>query len=654
LKKTVWSVVLFLVIMAPGTALGAYSEAPMLQQMVADGELPPVEERLPAEPLVIEPRHNVGEYGGTWNRLTVGEDWRYFRQAMYGHSLLRWTDDAIGVDEMLVKEWEANEDQSHWTMHFREGLRWSDGELFTTDDFMFWWEEMALHPEHSEAVPGWATTEEGRVEIVQVDDYTLRFEFPTPQVFFPEYMAMRVDGGQQDHRPAPKHYLMQFHPDYNDEYDTFEEFEIRQLWWKNPECPVLTEWMPVRHDPGQVLILERNPYYYGVDTEGNQLPYIDEVRIEFVGDPEVFKLRATRGESDMQILPSVLGMADISLIRAGTNQYGIHPMLFGGGSGTGSVYFPNQNHPDDARREVYQDSRFLRALSHAINRSDIQSLVYYDQGYKTTGTMSPNAREFHTETGQELFEQWRDLAVEYDPEKAEQLLDEVGVTDTTGDGYRNLPNGDEFVIRIEMWADVGEEYFDSTELVRSHWADVGIRTEINPVDWSALANMREQGTFDVQDGWEVGDGPSMVLTPAWLIPMENQRWAPLYGAWHNNIDDPIIEQELDKDPRDRTPPREQPDPDSPYARLFELYRKAEVEPDEEVRNEYVYEMLRIHIENGPFFIGTVANFPRVGVIRDGFKNVPDRDELPVGGYVGPWNVPFPGYILPAQFYIEQE
>ena len=148
---------------------------------------------------------------------------------------------------------------------------------------------------------------------------------------------------------------------------------------------------------------------------------------------------------------------------------------------------------------------------------------------------------------------------------------------------------------------------------------VGIRTILNPVDSSAMQMLDQTATFDIRDSWELGDGPNHIVFPQWIVPIDLSRWAPLYGAWSSVQGTAEAELELDLPPRDRTPPREQPVPGGPVDRLQKLYDLAKVEPDLETRERLVFEMIKIHIEDGPFFIGTVADYPRIVVVNEKMK-----------------------------------
>lgn len=651
-KKLTLCLTLFMVLTFSVITLAAnYNEAPELEALVESGELESLEERLPENPLVLEPLSEIGEYGGTWQRITVYDEWQGLRMSMYGFSYLRWEDDGLEIKPNLVEDWEANEDMTEWTLHFREGIRWSDGEPLTVDDVLYWWEDLVKNQDSTVTAPSWSIAGGEQMEVEKIDDFTITLKYIEPVVTLPEQLATWPDSGTAPIPMviAPKHYLSQFHPDYSDEYDDFEVHEEKEEWFTNPEAPVLSEWVPVRYEPGELLVLERNPYYYAVDPEGNQLPYIDGIRVERVSESEIMGLRMMQGGSDFQIRPG-LSLSDVSLLRQNEEDYNFETLMYDSGSGTGTALLFNHNHYEDEKHDLFRDRDFKRAVSHAINRDRISNMVHYSQGELSTGTLSPKSPYFHTEEGEVLYDRWKNLANEYNPEKAAGLLDEIGIVDQNDDGWRDLPSGEPLEIEILQNVNAGQTETDTLEIIEENWADIGIKAEINPVSAANHTTIVEEARFDL---WVYGisEGDPL-LHPGGVVPHETSNYAPLYGAWNARIGTGVLTEELDKDPRDRTPPRQEPDPDSPYAELYNLYSEAMVTTDEDERYELMYDLIDIHIEEGPFFIGTVSNLPTIGVVSDRMKNVPRHEDLALGGYVAPWIMSYSAILNPATFYID--
>ncbi len=643
--------VLFVAFSAAG--LAQWNESPLLAEKVAAGALPPVEDRLPANPVVIEPFEEIGQYGGTWYyQTTSGTNWAHTRMKMYGFSPVRWVQDGLGIEGNWVERWESNEEATSWTLFLREGVKWSDGHPLTTADFMFWWEDMALNREMSDPVPDMLAVAGQPAEITALDDFTIQIDFAAPSPLLPERLAMWINAGTGERYIVPRHYLEQYHPDYSD-YADFEVFEEQMEWWTNIGMPVLTAWMPVEHAITERWVLERNPYYYVVDSAGNQLPYIDRLVATFAEDAEVVKLRLMAGESTFNTRP-YLDLTDMAMMIDNQESGGYEIKYWDSGSGTGPMFYTNWNYPEEEKREIYRTPEFRRALSVALNRERMQNMLFFGLGLRTTGTFSPKAVEFHRHPeGQELYERWEQGYVNYDPEQAKAWLDEIGVIDQNGDGWRQLPSGAPLVLRIDYNVATDRVYIQTNEMAKVDWEAVGLRTELNPMDGAAVTLFNMSGDFDIRGAWEVGDGPNHLVFPQWVVPIEPERWAPLYGNWYQQVQAGTAHLQADLDPRDRTPPREEPAPDDPVARLQALYDEARVIADEEERDAVVREMIRIHVEEGPFFLGTVSNIPRIIIHDKNLGNVPEQEQLGLGGFVNPWITPYPAIVMPEQFFFRQ-
>ena len=642
---------------APESA-GGFNEAPMLAAMVAAGTLPPVDERLPAEPLVIEPYNEIGQYGGTWHRFDTSSSGSHFVMAMYAYSPVHWVQDGLDKRPGLAKGWDNNENKTEWTLYLREGTKWSDGDAFTADDFMFWWNDMVLNAEHSDVPPDYMKSADAVTAVTKTDDYTLHFAFSDPSPLFLDRLAMWPNGTIPGNEKlfVPEHYLRQFHPDYSDE-ETFEVLDEKLNWPSNPDAPVLNPWMPVQYDPGTRLLLDRNPYYYAVDTAGNQLPYIDSVDMTYVENLEVSKLRVIAGEQEICGRPCrYQPLSELSVFRDAEATVGLKTYLWDQGGGASFLLYPNWTHQDPQKRALYRNRDFRLGLSHAIDREKIQKIVYFGTGELTTGTMSPKAIEFTAdETGKDLYRQWRDLGVAFDLDLANQLLDASGAVDADGDGLRDLPGGDELTLRIDCSAGGLENKANAqnVEIVKEGWEAAGLRVQVNAVPDEQLGVMQDNSEFDIRSCWGLGDGPNFLVFPNWVIPVDNNRWAPLYGAWYKVIGTEKEGTELDQDPLDRNPPREEPGAGDPVWRLWELYNAARVEPDDATRLALSQDIIRVHVEDGPFVIGTVANTPTIVGHLDTVGNFPSYEQLGLGGFTGPWIMVYFGAVYPEQMYFKQ-
>ena len=346
-------------------------EAPMLAEMVASGDLPPLAERLPVEPLVVEPVESLGKYGGIWRQALVGgQDNAWLTRTISYEHLVRWTREWTGVEPNIAKSFEGNAEGTEYTFELREGMKWSDGAPFSADDLLFWYENIIGNEEYEAAhnVPSWLTSGGEPVVVEKIDDYTVVFKFAEPNGLFLQNIA--TPGGEVLTR-WPKHYCSQFHPDYNaDNLDALIEEAGANDWvnlmelrcgsvsgtpydarWYNADLPTLMAWDIVSSyaEGSTQVVAERNPYYWKVDTAGRQLPYIDRAIYDILEDREVLLLKVLNGEIDM--MSRHFNTNDNKAVLADNMEAGDFSFFetIGGGNTTGFHFNMNHKDPTDAR-----------------------------------------------------------------------------------------------------------------------------------------------------------------------------------------------------------------------------------------------------------------------------------------------------------------
>lgn len=631
----------------PTVAAAKYQEAPDLATKVKAGSLPPVDERLPANPLVLSPVNVIGKYGGR-SRMQTGWLAGNLEEGMYGYSPVRWIDDGMGIAPGLLDTWSANEDNSEWTLHMREGIKWSDGEPATMNDTMFWWNELTIATDKNnpDGLPEWSHDANGDlVKITQVDDYTIKLNYGTPAPLTLKQLAMWVKGCiyTPSRWITPEHYIKQFHPKFNTEYADFQTLQQKILFRQNPECPTLDPWMVVRYEVSKSASWDRNPYYYAVDTEGNQLPYMDGWDEEEVTDSEARLAMILQGSSDHNNW--CFGwLSNYAALKANEEKGGYEVFLLDSGSGSGANYFFNHDHPDPKRRALYRDKRYRQALSHSIDRNVIQEKAYYGTGMPSTGTFSPKSYPFNwSEEGQAYFKKAREAYVAYDPDKSKALLDDLGMKDVDGDGWREYPDGSKYEHIIDVTADISGLYLTVLEIVKPYFEAVGVKVLLNSIPGAQYNTEWFAGQGSMHCQWEWADGPDFLVYPDPGTPTTRERWAPLTGTGFTYFGTPQEYDDADKSPWDRTPPRfNRKDPEyvgTVYEKLHQIYFKAIVEPDTLKRTQLEYQLWDIHLEEGPMFIGTVANESHVMIVSKNMENVPRRDQYKLGGWVYPWILP---------------
>lgn len=653
-------------------AVGSVSEpmpvpASFQQSPLLEGKgLPDIKDRLPEKPYVIPHKWaQPGNYGGKLNMITFTTTGAVKadsdREFFYGHSLLRYINDGLDVVPGLVESWESNDDASEWTLHFRKGLKWSDGKAWSIDDVMFWWNDFVLTQSMAQTAPDEARSGKGSLaKFDPVDDVTLKMTFDAPAPLTADRLAMWVNGNIGKNGPIwmmPSHYLKDFHPKYGKnvpkDWDTVGGLmETKGDWHRNPDCPTMTGFKCKTFDNTKGLVLERNPYYYAVMPNGDQLPYIDEIQINVVSDAEAGKLQVQQGAVDYchggfnQIT-----LNDVQGIRDSADRAKTEVILWDSGSGTGSIFFFNYDFVDEDVRKLIREPKFRQAISFAFNREAVQKSVYFNTGEKTTGTLSPKAIEYTVnDTGKAAYASWRDAYVEYNPDKAKQMLDDLGLKDTNGDGMRELPNGKKLQLRLDYPADESTEHKSKDNQLVSDLKAVGLDMKQNPIPPQSFDDQWKTGKLMGHTAWEVGDGPNHLVYPQWLVPLEYTRWAPLEGQWYQQLGSDTNSKQLDVDPWKRNPPRLKPEADGPIQKLWDIYNASKIEPDEMKRYQQVWDMIKIHVSDGPFFMGSVANYPQVVVAKTDLRNIPRKENLAQGGLYNPWIHPTPAVYDPETFY----
>jgi len=516
----------------------AFSENPTIGELNGritgnPESLPPVAERLPAEPLVIAPYDQIGVYGGVLDGLSNATEAGTSDLLSVRHvNLVRYADDLQTIVPSVAKGWEWNEDFTQLTFFLRQGHKWSDGQPFTAEDISFWYNDLIsnreLFPEH----PGvWVFGGEP-MTVEAVDETTVRFTFPTPAPGVLSFFAVAYIQPFQ-----PKHFLSQFHIDYNPDANTLAEEADLASWtellnryfggsdWKDVPSPLLSgaddQVMPTLES--HILVEEStegrrlvaNPFFYMVDTAGQQLPYINEINEIYTPDKEVRNLKITNGEVDYKA--QAVFVADFPVYKE-NEANGNYTVDLVNAAGELVFYGFNLNHKDEGLREIFTDLRFRQAMSLAINRAEIVEAVYLGQATSMQATPAdPNTVGFVTDEQKSAF-------VEYAPDQANALLDEMGLVDTDGDGFRERADGSSLTILLQYSNQGGP--VANHELVKSYWEAVGIRTQAKEV---TSDEYREQAAANEHDlsTWLL-DG-----TAGSLIVLSSEQLLPEFGEYFN-------------------------------------------------------------------------------------------------------------------------
>ena len=633
-KATMFAVALFVVILSVQGVYAHYSEAPMLWELVKEGKLPPVEERLPSQPLVVEPVEAIGKYGGTAHTATTrptswGDD-----TMMMGvwAALVQPTFEVDDIVPHIIRDFDVSDEMTVFTFYMREGMKWSDGHPFTAEDIQFWYEDI-LHNEDLTPVVSHMWRAGGPTGPVMdfnlIDKYTFQFVFATPA---PLFINELVD--QSHNFIRPKHYLKQFHVHYvaKEELKTMAAAEGLDEWYElfaakdlrtagaalNPDRPSLAPYVAERitSDRRQWV---RNPYFWKVDSAGNQLPYIDRINCTIVSDREVLNGMIISGaldfagfESDIRDYPIFMHYASDDTYRVELWKSALNEV----------IYQFNMTHNDPILREIFSDKRFRQALSLAIDREEINELIYHGQGKPSQFTVIPSSKYYKPE--------FTTAYVEYDPDRANALLDEMGLDKRDSEGFRLRPDGERLLFTLE-YMDSETPNQPNVELVTQYWNEVGVDMRSKLVSSElqaerATANLMDatvwHGDASTDIRFPISAGRLVPTAPSWsfISWTEYARWFHTAGAQGEEPPEYIKE-------------------------LYGWYNEAITTPDEGRSIELFQKILQEQADN-VWSIGTIAEGPFPLVVRANMRNVP------VGGYWS-WDNVWISSCNPEQFFFDE-
>ena len=458
--------------------IDSFQEAPLLQSKVKKGLIPELKDRLPNKEdiLVVTPRDSIGIYGGeiTFNATNPTSFGNTGFTAWDQHLMGYTTNWEVLVPE-IAKSVELSSDFKSAVVTLRKGMKWSDGNEFSADDVLFWYEDIVQNQDlpnmPRQLAPGGM-----KVRIEKINDYQVKFRFENP---FPSF-ALALARFSSGFPMAPQHYLEKWHIKYNKDAEAIAKEEGFNSWIDafvfhyngqtgqndfDINMPVLKPWKLTRVDEFGNKFYERNPYYWKVDTEGNQLPYIDrQVRL-IVSEPEVVKLKVQSGEIDYGFYN--LRVEDLPILKAGEEKGNYKTILWPAAQGSMQKYQFNITVKDKILNKLFNDIRFRQAMSLAIDRNDINQTLFF-------GLAKP--RQWGVEPTSPFYEDWMSTYyASYDPEEANRLLDEMGLKKGP-DGMRVRPDGEP--LTIVLWDAI--KRIPLSEIVAEYWRKVGVQVTINP------------------------------------------------------------------------------------------------------------------------------------------------------------------------------
>ena len=609
------------VVLDPARVPRVLHEAPMLAEQVRQGRLPPVHERVGQDPLVLEPLHQIGQYGGTLRRAFIGPT-DYVNAARFvagPDNLIYWDYDWKTLVPNIARDFELSRDGRVLTLLLRRGMRWSDGAPFTADDIMFWYTYM-YRDRRVVAAPTATLQVQGKdVVIEKLDATTVQFVAPQPYPVLPEVLAGFTDIGGPSilgrvgmGSYAPAHYLSKFHPEFVDEAQAirtaraagFANWAIylknRNDWVLNTELPVLSPWRIVSAINRPAMLLERNPYSIWVDTAGNQLPYIDRVDHVQCSGPDAVNFKAVSGQLDFQDRHLHIAKLPYLLSNRRRSNYEVYLDPY---EGTDLGVRFNLGYQDDAEiGALLREKNFRRALSLALDRSAIIETFMFGTGFPSAAVPMPQNKYF---PGAEWATRW----ATHDVAQANRLLDELGLTRRDADGFRERRDGTGR-LRLICPAYLSHvDYPSIADMVKDQWRSIGIHLEVQVLDAILWIQRSQAGTLQLSINQASSEDP--FIYPDLLFPFNPNGSSALIGAdyarWFQS-----------NGAAGRAPPAE-------IRAMMELWRKGMQAPAAE-RIEIGRELIRRHVDD-VMSIGLVCGgltLYGIHIAKRNLGNVPRR------------------------------
>jgi peptide/nickel transport system substrate-binding protein len=631
LAKALASAAVMPLVIGMAHAQVASGEAPALAELVESGSLPPVEERVGNEPQVIEPLKSVGTYGGEIRfGLRGSSDHNNILRMVGPQGLVRWNLDYTEIVPNVAKSFEVDESGRVFTFELREGMRWSDGVPFTADDILFNITDLVLNEEFSPTLPRY-TSGGLPMQVEKLDDFTVRFTFVEP---YGDFLAELASPLGQHPVLYAKHYCSEFHPSYNENIEQTVRENNASDWqnlflekcgdieiparWGNPDRPTLDPWLITEPYTGGAtrVVLERNPYFWQIDTDGNQLPYVDSLTATISQDVESLVLAAMGGRIDFG-LRHLDNVADRPVLAENREVGDYRFVVANSPGGTDLIVNLNLTHKNPELRELFNQRDFRVALSLGMDRQDIIDTVLLGQGEP----WQHGPFEDHPYHHERLSTQY----LEYDPETANRLLDELGLDSRGPDGMRLLPGGRPLKILVDTIPTFRPEWVDVLQMIEQQWAGIGIDMDVNPLERTFFfertsnSNDHDAAVWTAVQSWVAGQ------IPQHIVPVhQDSRWGIEWQQWY-----------ISGGTQGEEPP-------SSVKERLRLYDEARATPDPEERRKIMMEIAEIAADEFEVF-GVSKSLPSFGIVKNDLKNVPE--EMP-----NTWYIATPAQALPQTWF----
>lgn len=610
----------------------ALSEAPELTRLVKDGKLPALEKRLPEKPEIVKPVEKIGKYGGILRGALRGNgDTNAIVRFGGPNGLLRWNVDFSGVVPNLAESYTLSPDAKEFTFRLRKGIKWSDGVPFNADDILFAVNDVLGNKQFFTAPPSQYTNDGKLMAVEKVDDYTVKFKFSSPFRAFVDTLASPLG---QHPVMYPKHYCGQFHPKYNPKVDELVKAAKAQDWaalmrakcgdvelitrWGNAEKPTLDPWVMSEPYVGGAtrVVMKRNPYFWQVDTAGNQLPYLDQIQFSVISEIETIVLAAINGQLDFQVR-HISSIQNRPVIAENAAKGGYKVLSLPDVNASPAGLFLNQSTKNAKLRELLRKKDFRVALSLAMDRKEINEIVFLGQGEPwQTGPHKQN--KYYNE---KLAKQYTN----YDLKHANELLDKMGLVKRDGQGMRLYPDGSG-KITVNAIVSLALTYqIETLEIIRKQWAKAGIDLVIQSSERSLYYDRGNNNEYDISvdvasGGLDPTQNPRTFLA---VHPVES-RQSLLWAKWYETAGKAGEEPPASMKKR---------------LKLFDDWKDAKTDTEADALFKQILAIAADELE----VLGTVTPPPSVGVRSNKLVNV--FDKMP-----NSWTYAMPGPALVQQWF----
>jgi peptide/nickel transport system substrate-binding protein len=610
----------------------AFNEVPELKPMVDAKTLPPVDQRLPRTPEIIQPYRQIGQYGGDIRLAMLGDgDYNTILRTVGVQGLTRWTIDFKGVVPNVAESITANADHTEYTFKLREGMKWSDGQPFTVDDVMFYVQDLLPNKAFFKTPPGVFVIKHQVMQGIKIDDTTFVLKFAAPYPTFLEKLASPQGQGPVLYA---KHYCGQFHPKYATHLNELLRQSRANSWadlmrnkcgdieiaarWGSTERPTLDPWVISQPYTGSAtqVTLRRNPYFWQVDPAGNQLPYTDNLRFSVLGNEQTILLAAMNGRLDLQTR-HIEAISNMPLLAEFAKKGGYKVMQMEDTTANAAGLSINQTTRNLPLRKLIGTPGFTEALSLATNRDEINQIVFLGQGRPAQIGPLPENRFYNAQLSTQF--------IQHDPAQANRILDGLGLTRRDGDGFRVYPGTHDRITMYAIASLAKPWLIEVLELIRRQWAAVGINVVIQSSERSLFYDRAQENNYDMSiDAIVGGLDPTQDMRAIISVHQLDSRQSIPWAKWYASGGKQGME------------------PSENMRERMKLLAQWTVEPDPQKADAMFRQILTLSAQAFEV-IGTVTPPPLLGLHNVKLMNV--FDTMPSG-----WSYATPGGSLPQQYY----